>query len=593
MDLPTAFHEGMFAVINRLTSCSTKTILMAELNVTRKTIGKLFSEMQGRKFIIPEYQRPYKWNEEMCETLWQDITEFYNSGEWRDNEYFLGTIVSFADENVRNELHIIDGQQRITTFFLLLRSIYYKLERMANDDPRVIGLKNQIAPCLWDVDPISQLVTDTTNIHIYSRVATETDNEAFHQILENGEPELLNNRYAMNYRFFRKKCDEFAEANPMNWQELCVSILQRCILLPIECSTSDTALKIFSTLNNRGLPLSDSDIFKAAIYQSKPTQEEKSEFNEKWKEITEICKQAHCTIDDLFRYYSHYLRGKANDTSREIGLRKFYESGIIRNEKLHRPDLMVNIDRLAKFWLYANTGKFWADFELTFDNQVWKSLQILNAYPNEFWKYVVSVFYLNHCSDGYFETHFSSFLQRLSAFLLVKFIEKPTVNAIRDDIFQMCADISHRRPVGFSCAIGEHELSQRIPIYSTSRITRALLLTHAYLHPEQTDPILGNCDIEHIFPKKWQTANYNGWNVSEAREHLERFGNKILLETRLNIQAGNGYFQQKKSKYSQSGIHSARSLSTYASPDWVKEDIEQRERLFTNDLIAFFRQHLN
>jgi uncharacterized protein with ParB-like and HNH nuclease domain len=47
---------------------------MAELNVSRKNISKLFTEMQGKKFIIPDYQRPYKWDKEKCETLWNDIT---------------------------------------------------------------------------------------------------------------------------------------------------------------------------------------------------------------------------------------------------------------------------------------------------------------------------------------------------------------------------------------------------------------------------------------------------------------------------------------------------------------------------------------
>ena len=54
---------------------------MAELNVSRKTISKLFTDMQHKKFIIPEYQRPYKWDMEKCDTLWQDILEFYEAGQ--------------------------------------------------------------------------------------------------------------------------------------------------------------------------------------------------------------------------------------------------------------------------------------------------------------------------------------------------------------------------------------------------------------------------------------------------------------------------------------------------------------------------------
>ena len=192
-----------------------------------------------------------------------------------------------------------------------------------------------------------------------------------------------------------------------------------------------------------------------------------------------------------------------------------------------------------------------------------------------------------------FTAEFSEFSWKLSAFLLMKFIEKPTVNAIKDEVYKMCCDIANGKQVEFNAKFNEPIFVQRLPYYASSRITRSLLLTHAYLDPNQVEPIQGHFDIEHIFPKKWQTANYNGWDSKEAKEHLERFGNKILFERKLNIQAGNGYFEQKKSKYSESRIHMTKSLANYHKSDWVKDDIEARERQFANDLMAFFKEHLN
>lgn len=54
---------------------------MAELSVSRKTIESLLGDnaIQNRKFIIPDYQRPYKWDRERCETLWNDIIDFHKS----------------------------------------------------------------------------------------------------------------------------------------------------------------------------------------------------------------------------------------------------------------------------------------------------------------------------------------------------------------------------------------------------------------------------------------------------------------------------------------------------------------------------------
>jgi uncharacterized protein with ParB-like and HNH nuclease domain len=139
--------------------------------------------MQGKKFIIPDYQRPYKWDIEKCETLWNDIESFSQSEALTGADYFLGTIVSFINDEKNSE--IIDGQQRITSFFLLLRSFYRKLEDMKEDED-VIGLKNQLAPCIWDINELSQKVSDKTKIHIASEVATEEDNQVFHSILESG-----------------------------------------------------------------------------------------------------------------------------------------------------------------------------------------------------------------------------------------------------------------------------------------------------------------------------------------------------------------------------------------------------------------------
>ena len=87
-------------------------------------------DKESQKFIIPEYQRPYRWKIDECQTLWDDIINaFYekkgdkNEKEGNEKfEYFLGSIVSF--ENDHGDLEIIDGQQRITTLTLLFRAFF-------------------------------------------------------------------------------------------------------------------------------------------------------------------------------------------------------------------------------------------------------------------------------------------------------------------------------------------------------------------------------------------------------------------------------------------------------------------------------------
>lgn len=566
---------------------------MAELHVSKKTISKLFSEMQNKKFIIPDFQRPYKWDIEKCETLWNDIENFTATDEKTGTDYFLGTIVSYTNADKNPE--VIDGQQRITSFFLMLRAFYRKLEDM-NDDEDVIGLKNQLAPCIWDINPISQKVSDMSKIHIESQVATEEDNETFHNILKTGNADpVASDNYSANYRFFKEKCDAYATQNPMQWKQFCVTILQKCIILPIECDAQDTALTIFSTLNDRGMPLADSDIFKAQIYRNAETVEKRKAFTATWKELTHICKQGHLSLDDVFRYYTHVLRARSNDKSKEVGLRKFYAEE--NYKRLKEENVMDEIIALANFWRYVNVG-IEPDKEeeetITYgiSPETRKYLHCLNHYPNEFWKYPISVFFLKNQNSYTFDTDFIAVLKKLVAFLFSKFIDAPTVNAIKDDIYTSCISLNKQNELQLRIALNEDQLKAQLDNHSSSKISRGLLLLDAYLNPLQTELISGNFDIEHIFPRRWQEANYNGWNFEDARLYLDRFGNKVVLEKKLNIQAGNGYFGVKKQKYSTSKIASVLELSNYPKNDWVKEDIEEREKKFKETVMSFFRDQL-
>lgn len=94
--------------------------------------------------------------------------------------------------------------------------------------------------------------------------------------------------YAKNYRFFQEKIENFLSEYPSYFAYLPTRILNNCILLPIEAESQDTALRIFSTLNDRGLPLSDADIFKAQFYKYYSDKNQKDTFIEQWKELEEI-----------------------------------------------------------------------------------------------------------------------------------------------------------------------------------------------------------------------------------------------------------------------------------------------------------------
>lgn len=96
-----------------------------------------------------------------------------------------------------------------------------------------------------------------------------------------------------------------------------------------------------------------------------------------------------------------------------------------------------------------------------------------------------------------------------------------------------------------------------------------------------------------VLPKIWQDTNYQGWDRKDADSYLEHIGNKMLLEKKLNIECGNGYFGQKKEKYADSSFCEAKSLSKYPKNDWLKVDIEKRDEQVYERLNIFLQSNFN
>lgn len=216
------------------------------------------------------------------------------------------------------------------------------------------------------------------------------------------------------------------------------------------------------------------------------------------------------------------------------------------------------------------------------------------SYPNEYWKYPVSVFYHKNkrLEINLFKEGFTKYLRKLISFMFVKFIDSPTVNAVKPYVFTFCIDTYNHNDIDCSLFQVPSDLKAKITLYSSSRITKALLLLNAYLFDSEQELIQGKSEIEHIFPQSWQDTNYNGWNKQEAETHLNMLGNKIVFEKRLNIQAGNNYFGRKKEKYKESKVKEVLWLSNLEQNDWLKEDIETRNGEIVERLYNFFLSNL-
>ena len=556
------------------------------IEVNKQSVETLLGSGKSKPFVIPEYQRPYAWTEEQVETLFEDLWEFttISGGAERESSYFLGSVVSYENEN--GEQEIIDGQQRITSLFLLLRAIYTKLvatpesERTAEAN-NFIG---KIEPTIWRTDKLTGTV-NFKNILLTSRVVNNEGNEILRAILESGKTdENAKDNYSRNYRYFQKLFDRHSTENPLMIYQFIYAVLNQAILLPITADTQDTALTIFSTLNDRGLPLSDADIFKAKIYNQLEVEAKKA-FIERWKDLDEQATDANESIQQLFYYNMFYYRALDQDTNTTTpGVRKYYAAN--KFERLYKKELLDTLFVILNLWKVVNKGEEIEGEAWSKNNKIKQTLDILTSYPNEFWKYPVVIYYVCYRNEENFEIKFALFLNKLLMELMTKYLMMPTINAVKPDILKLnSAIVASNIPIFEFKTVDVTQLEPYIHNPNRNAV-RMLLKTLAYEH--QDDLLPTKWEIEHIFPQKWQTNYFPKESDSTIREKIEHIGNKLPFEKKLNIVAGNGYFSKKKKEYTLSKIAITNTMGTSEVMDWDLDSIMKRDLRISDEMAEIF-----
>jgi hypothetical protein len=559
------------------------------ISVNKQTIEQFLLNARTKPFIIPDYQRPYSWTSDQINTLFKDIWEFTcnEGGTDKEGTYFLGSIVFY--ENKNGEQEIIDGQQRITSIFLLLRAIYTKLSKPKEKTEEAKNFINKIEPLIWKTNKLTGKV-EYSSILLNSKVISETENEVLKKILETGEVnEKLEDNYSKNYNQILELIEEKSVENALMIYQFIYALLNQVIILPITADSQETALTIFSTLNDRGLPLSDADIFKAKIYNHLQSKEEKKEFIEKWKELEENTQNISENIQKLFYYYMFYLRALENDRNTTTpGLRKYYSTN--KFERLLENNVLDELKKILNIWeIIVNSTQFIENESWSENKDILKVLNILTSYPNEFWKYPVIVYYLVHKDNKDFEEKFLKFLRKLYVELLKKYIESPTINAVKSNILKLNAEIINSdKPVFDFKSLSEDEIKEKIKIPHRNAV-RMLLKTLAYDYDIQDELLPEKWEIEHILPVKWENSYDLRENEKIAKEKIEHLGNKTPFEKKLNIIATNNYFSKKKLSYSKSKIEMTKEIGKIKSDKWDLDDIVERDVRMTDRIVNILK----
>ena len=549
------------------------------ISVNKLPVKAFLETGKDKQFLIPDYQRPYDWTLEEVDTLFNDVWDFAKErgGSTREATYFLGCIVSY---NKDGKQEIIDGQQRITSLTLFLRAIYTKL--LASTDDKATNFKNEIEPTLWLKDKLNGKI-DFNAILLESKVITDADREVLHTILRTGKAsEEATDNYSKNYNRFTALYEEASKHDALQIYDFIYALLNQVIVMPIIADTQETALTIFTTLNDRGRPLSDADIFKAQIYNKLPSIEEKDSFIEEWKKLSKGAADAGESLQSLFYYYMFYLRAIGGDESSTTpGLRRFYTDD--KSKRLHAADLMGNLKTVLNLWRVINSQESFEDETWTSNSEVLRALDILSSYPNEFWKYPVVIYYLKYRTCEKFDEMFLKFIRKLIAELLPKYIETHTINSVKSSILKLNVAITKGNAPTIDFTVFSNDELRKSVKTPNSNVVRMLLKLLAY--DNQMELLPSKWEIEHILPQKWQKGFFPRNPDEEVKEKIEHLGNKIPFEKKLNIIAGNGYFAKKKELYKNSkvaitkAIGDDNSLNKWELDSIIERDVEVADRV--------------
>ena len=602
-----------------------------------KKIGDYLKLEEDTVFTIPEYQRAYSWGIDNCDKLWQDINDFVES-ESKDR-YFFGTIIINCQDN-DTKYGLIDGQQRTTTFLLLLKALLVRIniaiERTASDEDSASlcrGLqerRRRIMGILYkaeteDISDKPDAAKDAEicrrgiileNFSINEQYKTELSTILQATDYASAEARVIkikykqkDNRYTNFFRNFKFFYGKISELSDSQLNSIAKSITDNCEVIEIKSWQVEQAITMFNSLNSDGLPLYDSDIISAKLYAEAEKRGKEKEFADLWKQLNNCINELESTriadINSILMQYMYYIRTVNKETISETGAINVTTPGLRRYftevNKMPITDpigMCSDMVKLVKVWkkvseypqmkvllkFNENTKLFLASYFFRFDED-----NITEELVEPILECLLRLFSLLELVDvGYSSKYFKTFLFGAEVKLVSK---STTVDAITQDFNEHIRSNWDKETIWSAL----HDYDGNVLVY---------LNEFLFAKEKGLSFTLGTkYDIEHIMP-------YSGNNLQEIRKDAEidseeefygvvnKLGNKILLEEKINRAIGNEWFRTKvstklenKTGYIDSKYPIARALvSKYQSankPYWKKDDIMSATDKASDRIVSF------
>lgn len=249
--------------------------------------------LQHNPLVIPQWQRGYSWEAEQIDDFMEDLFTFFSENKEREfrkpSYYLLGQVITVGNE--RDEFELVDGQQRLTTLYLLLIVLYRKLSKLTSNGEKLNYVRGliQLRICTQIsgriVLNLKSLYQDGTKVLEY---LLKQGLEDFEQVGElTIAQENIKNSYDKIEDLIDKTFDN--ETDLIDYANL---ILSNVMFARLELSSIQSAIDAFEKMNNRGMELEDSDLLKNYLF--KKIQEDKyDKLTENWTKLSKNISAIH------------------------------------------------------------------------------------------------------------------------------------------------------------------------------------------------------------------------------------------------------------------------------------------------------------
>ena len=579
-------------------------------------------------YLVPDYQREYVWKEKEVTRLLEDITnEMDGNGE---TEYFIGTII-VSPTNQADHFEVIDGQQRLTTFFLLLcaiKSILDEQNQKHSIDQLIMSLDDdldgepvmtlRLEPRYENAIEIISKIIELNADPIITRKAIKAAGISTYGSLDN-----IVEAYRIIYSYLNCNYPDVTDLKKY-WGY----IGNKVVFIQIATEIS-SALKIFETINERGIGLNPMDLLKNLIFrQAKADQFQR--LKDEWKKITKPLEERQEKPLRFLRYYlmSNYpIVNKKNDH-------------ILREDEIYDWIVDNNNADLCGYkrdpFAFVKHLKDNLDCYLAFiegkdkdskDNVYTDNLRMLcggafslhyilmlavRSLPIDLFNHFVKkleifLFYyiFTKTPTKELERYFAQWVGELREItkLTDPEIQKTALDEFIDKHFVPNVQAKQTELVAFLGTYTLGTLQYYRTKYFLAKLTQFVEQHFVGIGDPRTLKNFMGFEIEHILPDNPEEdlkADFQLKNPGKDYEQYKiKLGNLTLLQKPLNIVASNNFYALKTPLYKDCGIYFTRSLVELPTignqssvnrinqflkvfPDWNAAAIDERQQLLIN-----------